>query len=106
MRDLILPPGSLLISLQRGQEQIVPNGDTQLAAGDRLILAALERETLPGVTLTEKEVTAQDLAAGARLPRRADALIVLVERGDSYLLPNGDTILQAGDRLVINNTEG
>ena len=109
VRDLILPPGSLLISLQRGQEQIVPNGDTQLAAGDRLILAALERETLPGVTLTEKEVTAQDLAAGARLadlPRRADALIVLVERGDSYLLPNGDTILQAGDRLVINNTEG
>lgn len=109
VRDLILPPGSLLISLQRGQGQIVPNGDTRLAAGDRLILAALERETLPGVTLTEKEVTAQDLAAGARLadlPRRADALIVLLERGDSYLLPNGDTILQAGDRLVINNTEG
>ena len=52
--------------------------------GDRLILAALEPEGLPGVSLTEKIVGTDDLASGARLadlPRRPGALIVLVQRG-------------------------
>ena len=108
VRELTLPPGTILISLQRGEEQLVPNGGTRLEQGDRLILAALEPEGLPGVSLTEKVVGTDDLASGARLadlPRRPGALIVLVQRGEEYLIPNGDTVLHPGDLLVINNTD-
>ena len=108
MRELTLPPGTILISLQRGEEQLVPNGGTRLEQGDRLILAALEPEGLPGVSLTEKVVGTDDLASGARLadlPQRPGALIVLVQREEEYLIPNGDTVLQPGDLLVINNTD-
>ena len=106
--ELVLPPGTILISLQRGDEQLVPGGATKLLRGDRLILAALEPEALPGVHLTEKTVEADDLAAGARLadvPLRAGALVVLVQRGEGYLIPNGSTVLQPGDVLVINSRD-
>ena len=108
VRELVLPPGALLISLQRGEEQIVPGGGTRLQRGDRLILAALEPEGTPGVCLSEKTVEPDDLRDGARvadLPLRAGALIVLVQRGEEYLIPRGDTELQPGDLLVINSTE-
>ena len=79
-----------------------------LQRGDRLILAALEPEGTPGVCLSEKTVEPDDLRDGARvadLPLRAGALIVLVQRGEEYLIPRGDTELQPGDLLVINSTE-
>lgn len=52
-------------------------------------------------------VNIQDLPESRRLadlPRRAGALIVLIRRGQEYLIPNGDTVLEDGDLLVINNT--
>ena len=33
-------------------------------------------------------------------------LVVMIRRGDKSLIPSGDTILQAGDRLVILNLSG
>lgn len=108
VKELILPPGAILINLQRGDEQIVPTGKTRLEAGDRLILAALEADGLPGVSLTEKVVEPSDLTGSARLadlPHRPGALIVLLQRGEEYLIPNGDTVLQPGDLLIINNTD-
>ena len=107
VRELTLPPGAILISVRRGEQEIAPGGSTRIEAGDLLVLCALEHDNAPIATLTEKVVEADDLANGTRLadlPRRAGALIVLVRRGDEYLIPNGDTVLCPGDLLVINHT--
>ena len=53
-------------------------------------------------------VEPDDLAAGPRLADLAlpdGALAVMVRRGEEYLIPNGDTVLQAGDHLVLNRTD-
>ncbi|HJD21094.1 MAG TPA: potassium/proton antiporter [Candidatus Gemmiger faecigallinarum] len=108
VRQLTLPPGAILISLQRGETQLVPNGSTVLQAGDHLILCALENEGTPGISLTEKVLEADNPAAGTRLADielSAGALVVLVRRGERYLIPNGDTVLQVGDHLVLNYTD-
>ena len=85
----------------------MPDGNTLLQPDDLLVLCALEHDQAPTASLTEKEVDARDLPESARLadlPRRKGALIVLIRRGEEYLIPNGDTILQDGDLLIINNT--
>lgn len=107
LRDVLLPPGTLLVSLRRGEETLVPDGNTLLQPDDLLVLCALEQESTPAASLTEKVVDIRDLPESARLadlPRREGSLIVLVRRGEDYLIPNGDTVLQDGDLLIINNT--
>ena len=107
LREVLLPPGTILVSLRRGEETLVPDGSTQLQAGDLLVLCALEHDQTPAASLTEKVIEAGDLPRSSRLadlPRRAGALIVLIQRGEEYLIPSGDTVLQEGDLLIINDT--
>ena len=105
LREAVLPPGTILVSLRRDGVQQVPHGDTVLRRGDELILCAHAPADADGLRLTEQRVTARDLADGAQvrdLPRRRDAVIMLVQRGDTVLIPNGDTVLQPGDVLVLH----
>jgi Trk K+ transport system NAD-binding subunit len=37
VRDARLPPGCLLVSIDRAGEEILPNGETVLAAGDKIV---------------------------------------------------------------------
>lgn len=108
VRDIVLPPSTILVALRRGKEQLVPNGSTLLLRGDILVLCARAPAALSGIVLTEKKVTPADLKNGNRicdLPRRGKGLITLVQRGESYLIPRGDTVLEPGDLLVINTVE-
>ena len=107
VREILLPPGTILVSLRRGEETLVPTGSTVLQPGDLMVLCALEQDKAPIASLTEKVVDIRDLPESRRLadlPRRAGALIVLIRRGQEYLIPNGDTVLEDGDLLIINNT--
>src|SRR3712207_5854240 len=59
--DLALPPGVLLILIHRGDETIVPNGGTVLAAGDRVLV------------LADRDLLAEVQARVARHPLHSDA---------------------------------
>ena len=57
-----------------------------------------------GGTLTELEVGARSPAVGRsimalRLP--ADLLVVLVARGEQFIIPKGATVIEPGDRLLV-----
>lgn len=107
VREILLPPGTILVSLRRGEQSLVPDGNTRLQPEDLLVLCALEQDKAPAASLTEKVIHTDDLPESGRLadlPRRTGALIVLIRRGEEYLIPNGDTRLQDGDLLIINNT--
>jgi len=49
VRALDLPPGVLLVTLDRGRQTLVPRGATLLAAGDRLTLFAAPEQMAAGV---------------------------------------------------------
>lgn len=107
LRELTLPPDSLVVLLLRQGEKLVPNGSTVLAGGDVLILSGQDGGRIPGVHLYEKTLShgtdwsGRPLAALDTSPR----LVILIRRGEEVIIPRGDTVLQAGDVLVINDPE-
>ena len=107
VRDITLPPGSILVTLRRGEEEMVPKGDTKLEPGDILVLCALEEGGTPDITLVERVIEPEDFVPNmtlADLPHRSHSLIVLIQRDGQYIIPDGSTVLKQGDKLLINYT--
>ena len=106
VKDIILPPDTLLVLIQRGEESLVPKGFTQLNSGDRLILSAKSPEVTTGIELTEKIVDDNDSLIGKRIKEIKNyktALIAVIVRNNEVVIPNGDTIIEAKDLLVIHH---
>ena len=105
VRDMILPPESILVLLIRGEEKIAPNGQTMLQAGDILILSGKSADKIDGVCLYERLVSADDELTGKRISDISSGkkLIIMIQRDGKIVIPHGDTVLMANDILVIND---
>lgn len=122
LKDITLPPDTLLVLLQRKKpgadnvgekalrrlhlseeyEDITPNGDTVILSGDRLTLSAKTPVRTQGVQLREQFVEAWNAGkpvSKLSLPR--GELIILIERGNEVIIPKGNTELRRGDKLVL-----
>ena len=105
LQEILLPPDTLVVLLQRDDGKIVPSGDTCLMPGDILVLSAKAAGTYDGVCLTELLVEQGHPWIGktvARLPVGHGKLIVMIRRRDRVVIPSGTTAIQEGDLLVIN----
>lgn len=99
--ELGLPRNVLIALVIRGTERIVARGDTCLMAGDKAIVVTKAFEDTQ-TYLIEKTVKPGGKRAGHTLrDYSGDGLVLLVKRGDREIIPGGDTILEAGDVLVI-----
>lgn len=105
VRDLSLPTGILLVMVRRDGKELIPSGDTVLAEGDTVILAAEGAEHDYETHLFElvidenhewKEKMIMDLSLSP------SELIVLIRRESNVIIPNGKTLLLENDILVIN----
>ena len=108
VKDIILPPDTLFVLLQRYEEKLVPKGETVLQSNDTLLLSAKSPGKIEGVRLTEQQITEESEIKGkqlGQLPKKESALIILVMRGQEAIIPNGNTVLEVGDTLVINHTD-
>ena len=104
VRDMILPPESILVLLIRGEEKIAPNGQTTLQAGDILILSGKSADKIDGVCLYERLVSDDELAGkGISDISSGKKLIIMIQRDGKIVIPRGDTVLMANDILVIND---
>ena len=103
LSTLSLPGGFLIVVIIRGEENIIPNGDTEVLPGDLLVAAAREFENRRNLYLYEINVDKSHKWIGKPL-REIDAgkvLVVLVKRQEETIIPNGDTEIQRGDTLVL-----
>ena len=108
LREILLPPDTLVVLLRRNGENIVPNGRTKLAAGDELILSALSPDRIEGIHLSEIELDHDHELAGQPLSRLAETtsgLVIMIKRKGRIVIPKGDVTLLAGDILVLNTPE-
>lgn len=105
IRELGLPRNVLIALILRGKERIIPRGETTLEVGDKVVLMTREFEDSTEV-LIEKTVSVSSRRVGQRLADYpGSGLVVMVRRGNESIIPNGDTVLEAGDKLVILRVE-
>lgn len=101
-------PGARVALVLRGDEQLVPRGQTMILPGDRVVLSgpSMDMGELP--LLTEIRVDEGHPWAGRRLgdirmpPQR---LIVMIQRDGDAMIPDGETVVRAGDVLVMNQNK-
>jgi voltage-gated potassium channel len=104
IKDLRLPQGMIVAAIQRDQKVLVPRGDVTLSANDTLVLGAESANDNRHVDLKEMVLRKHNPWNGQRirdLDLSRQTLIVMVQREGRMLIPNGDLILQEGDKLVL-----
>ena len=105
VKDLVLPGTVLLAMIIRGEERLLPREDTLLLPGDDIIIMARGFEDKK-TYLQEKTVKVDSRRVGQPLSRYpGKGLIMMIRRGDKIIIPESDTILAAGDKLVILKLE-
>ncbi|MDR0974144.1 MAG: potassium/proton antiporter [Ruminococcus sp.] len=112
IKKVVFPPDVRAVMILRGDEKVIPKGDTQILPGDVLILVGNEYLDERSVGLTELRIDGGHYACGKRLSDIRflnNALVVLIKRttksGVKTLVPNGNIILSDNDVLVMAMAE-
>lgn len=106
--EIVLPPQTLFVQLRRGESRITPDGSTKIEAGDTLILSAEASQSSDGVNFCEVVLDSENPWVGktmADIDLEQGKLVIMIQRNDGIVIPNGGTILETGDKLVINEYE-
>ena len=108
LKELTLPPQTLIVLLKRNGENIIPDGNTFLLENDILILSAITSDLVEGVTLVEILLDSDSKYTGmllSEIPKKENELVIMIQRGEQVIIPNGNVRLEEGDLLVINRTK-
>ena len=104
--DLDLPSDALIVLIRRGQENVVPQGSTVLAAADQLTLIAGEESLRDVRTDAARQRRARRLSCSARSAQATDPVVVSsasASRGRAHAHPRRGVVAGArqGRRLVV-----
>ena len=90
--------------IKRGGETIITKGDTEIFAGDDIILSVPPYEPSGQDQLEEHNISKtspwRDRAIG-ELDIPEDMLIALIVRNDETVIPDGQTVLRENDTVVM-----
>lgn len=110
VKDINLPPETLLVMISRGDRTVIPRGGTVVLEGDVLVLSAVgfePKRPSQQVLLSEEEITPESEWAGKTIaeaiPR--NVLVVMIKRSEKTVIPNGNTTIKPGDVLVLHTSE-
>ena len=99
-----LPTGIIVAAIQRDDDVVIPRGDTVLQVGDALVLGAPSMDHDHPIDLKEVILRKQHPWNGQRI-RNLDisrqTIIIMVKRNGKAMIPNGNTTLQEGDRVLL-----
>lgn len=104
-KELSLPKGFLALQIKRGEERVVPRGDTIVQYGDVITLGAPAYHGQTDIFLEEIKITPRHRWKNQsimELNLPPTELIILIHRGMEYFVPNGQTVLRVGDIVIVN----
>lgn len=103
IREVNMPTGSLAIMIKRDQETIITKGDTQILAGDNIILSVPAYEPTDNDQLLEIQIDKTHPWCGkviADLNIPEDELLAMIIRDGQNLIPDGKTVIRENDIVV------
>ena len=108
IRNITLPPDTLIAQIVRDGQTLTPNGKTQILPNDVAVISAYQYIDGDAVFLQEQEIGAESRLIGKTIKEYApgaDQLVIMVIRGNKTIIPNGDTRILQGDILVLSSQE-
>ncbi|MGN0202742.1 MAG: potassium/proton antiporter [Candidatus Cryptobacteroides sp.] len=108
IKDLNLPEECLVVLIVRGDERIVPKGDTVLLSGDEVVMCTRSYQDVSTDSLIQHPLPENSKWAGhpvSEYPKGSGNLLVMIQRGEKTIIPKGDTILENGDVVVLLKRE-
>lgn len=98
-----MPTGSLALMIKRGENTIMPRGDTLIVAEDSVILSVPsfepgEDDDLEEIFIDSNHKWCSRSIEELKLPN--DILIALIKRKDNNLIPDGRTVIMENDIVV------
>ncbi|MCR5667262.1 MAG: ion transporter [Eubacterium sp.] len=104
IHDLALPSELMIATVIRSGDIIIPNGNTVIKVGDRVVLGAIEFKDDIGITVYENTITENHLwnhqfVRDVHLDDQS-VIVSILRRGKS-IIPNGDTRIELGDLVTI-----
>ena len=107
LKELTLPPETLVVLLKRNGENIIQWG-YQTSRNDVLVLSATSPDHVEGVSLVEIYVDENSKYNGkllSEIPKKENTLVIMIQRGEQVIIPHGNIRLESGDMLVVSKTE-
>jgi len=106
IKNIKFPEGSLALVIIRGDEKIIPRGNTVIQAEDKIVLSLPPTSIADDITLKEVVIDAKHKWCDKKiknleLPK--NSLIVMIKRNGENIVPNGNVTLRSEDLLVIYN---
>ena len=104
IKDIITPPDTPIILVERNGEKKLPGGDTKIQVGDRVVIGSAKSTMASDLDIVEMEVDRDSVYANktiAEIPKDEMARVLLIERGKEIVIPKGNTSIAVGDILVL-----
>ncbi|MDO5044465.1 MAG: potassium/proton antiporter [Coriobacteriia bacterium] len=106
IKDANFPNNALAVALERDAQNIIPTGSTIMQANDKLILSGTFSLTSPdSIGLIEYPLKGKHPWINhklADLSLSPQAIVVMIRRNGTLLVPDGKTKLYVDDTLIIN----
>lgn len=107
LQDLNLYADILVVMICRGEESIIPNGNTQIKAGDTLVLSGENYNGQGDIILKEVKIEEYHKWHGKKIKELSlptKTLIMMIKKEDgTTVVPNGELEIHRGDTLVLND---
>lgn len=104
IRNIVFPPQLLLVMIIREDEILLPKGDTQIKSRDTLVIAAKNFKDEEEINLKELLIKEEHPWIGMQVKEldisRQD-LIVMIQRRNKVIIPNGATMIRKDDKVVM-----
>jgi len=103
VKNLELMPSVLLVLIIRNNENIIPNGNTVIEKGDRIVLCGssfVEKDTRINLYESIVDKTSKYKDKSIRELDR-NTLIVMIKRDEIAMIPDGNTTILENDILVL-----
>ena len=99
------PPETLIVLIRRGEQNIIPDGETIILQNDVLVLSAITPDEVHGIRLVEKIIEKDSRYNNkllSEISKKHNEIIIMIQRNGQVIIPNGNVRLTTGDILVIN----
>jgi len=107
IKNIVLPPDTLIVMILREGKYIIPNGKTIFQVDDIVVLSAYTFQDDSKILLKEQKITPDSKWIGKKISEfspHAEELVIMIIRRDKNVIPKGNTVIEENDVLVVNSS--